>query len=234
MARHLCFPGLIAAATLAQPAMATDLSEPYKAWGIEPAWQAVIATDRIEIDVRFGTAKATLPYPIIKETETGAIVDLPTIQTRLILTDALCRDIAVGMPHPQTAELHFNGEILRGCAGAPGALLADTKWQVAALNGQPVGGEVSATLDFDLSAKITGDTGCNKFFGEYSIHGEGISLGDLASTKIACPGSLDMQEAAMLSALSQTRRFDFDGDGRLLMIGGPQDTPLLTATPRSE
>lgn len=234
MARHLCFSGLIAAATLGQPAMATDLTEPYKVWGVEPDWQVLIATDRIEIDVRFGTAKATLPYPIIKETETGAVVDLPTIQTLLILTDTLCRDIAVGMPHPQTAALHFNGEILHGCGGSPGALLADTKWQIVAMNGEQVGGEVSATLEFDLSAKITGDTGCNKFFGEYTIHGEGISLGDLASTRMACAGSLNTRETAILSALSQTRRFDFDGDGRLLMIGGPQDTPLLTATPRPE
>jgi len=38
-----------------------------------------------------------------------------------------------------------------------------------------------------------------------------------------------MQERRIFDALEQVRRFDLDDTGALLLIGGPEDAPLLKA-----
>jgi heat shock protein HslJ len=209
-------------------------SDPYRAWGIEPAWHAILFDDRIEISTRFGQASVTLPFPIIRETGTGMVVDLPTINTQLLLSDTLCRDIAVGMPHPQTAELHFNGEILFGCGGSPASLIADTKWRIEMVGDMLMPDTDPALIEFRERDTLSGTTGCNGFFGKYHVHGEGIVLDDIARTRMACPAPLDKQERAVFDALQSTRRFDFDATGRLLLIGGPNDAALMTAVPNKE
>jgi len=46
---------------------------------------------------------------------------------------------------------------------------------------------------------------------------------------MACPDALMKQERRVLEALEQVRRFDFNQNGALVLIGGPEDKPLLTA-----
>lgn len=226
--------GSVAAISLLLAQSVCAQSTPYRAWGVEPAWHAILFDDRIEISTRFGQASVTLPFPIIRETGTGMVVDLPTINTQLVLSDTLCRDIAVGMPHPQTAELHFNGEILLGCGGSPVSLIAGTTWRIEMVGDMLMQDTAPALIEFRDDDTLSGTTGCNGFFGKYRVHGEGIVLDGIASTRMACSAPLDKQERAVFDALRSTRRVDFDATGRLLLIGGPNDAALVTAVPNRE
>lgn len=72
------------------------------------------------------------------------------------------------------------------------------------------------TLVFDLKEnKISGNGGCNNFFGPIKIEGNKISIGDLVSTKMYCEG---VEEQAFLTKLKEINRFYATEDGKNLSL----------------
>jgi heat shock protein HslJ len=71
-----------------------------------------------------------------------------------------------------------------------------------------------ATLTAELAAgSISGDTGCNTFSGGYTVDGDTIEIGELASTLTACPSEeLAQQEADYLAALGLATSYEVAGD----------------------
>lgn len=75
-------------------------------------------------------------------------------------------------------------------------LLDDTQWQLASwtnADGQskpvPDSAATPVTLDFSTSGgqrKVSGFSGCNRFTGTYDLSGGQLSIGPLASTRMAC------------------------------------------------
>jgi heat shock protein HslJ len=75
----------------------------------------------------------------------------------------------------------------------------------------PVAGS-SATAKFD-GTQISGTGGCNTFSGPYSVDGDTITIGPLASTLRACADpAVDQQEQQYLQALSLAKTFAVSGD----------------------
>jgi heat shock protein HslJ len=60
------------------------------------------------------------------------------------------------------------------------------------------------------SGRITGNGGCNQFFGGYTLSGNHIKIGPLASTRKGCPG-LILAETAFFATLEAANRFEQDG-----------------------
>ena len=55
-------------------------------------------------------------------------------------------------------------------------LLGD--WIIAEINGKaPVAGS-TPTVTFDADGKLNGNGSCNRFFGGYTLSGEGLTVGD--------------------------------------------------------
>lgn len=72
------------------------------------------------------------------------------------------------------------------------------------------------TLVFDLKEnKISGNGGCNNYFGPIKIEGNKISIGDLVSTKMFCEG---VEEHAFLMKLKEINRFYATEDGKSLSL----------------
>jgi heat shock protein HslJ len=68
------------------------------------------------------------------------------------------------------------------------------------------------TAEFDANT-ISGNTGCNSFNGPYSVDGDSIEIGPLASTRAACPNEeLQQQEQAYLAALELAITFEITGN----------------------
>ena len=72
-------------------------------------------------------------------------------------------------------------------------------------------------------ARITGNGGCNRFFGGYAISGNHIKIGPLASTRKGCPGLIKLEATffATLQAASSFEQTDttlilFDAAGNTL------------------
>ena len=87
-------------------------------------------------------------------------------------------------------------------------------------------GGVEMTTTFAPQA-VTGNTGCNRFNGPYEVEGDGITIGQLASTKAACPTQeLQQQETDYLAALRLATTFRVTGN-RLDLLR-PEDTIAAT------
>jgi heat shock protein HslJ len=71
-----------------------------------------------------------------------------------------------------------------------------------------------ATLTAEFTADgVSGNGGCNQFNGPYTIDGQNITIGPLASTRMACPDEeLQQQETDFFAALELATTFQVTGD----------------------
>jgi len=70
----------------------------------------------------------------------------------------------------------------------------------------------TVTADFK-DGQITGSAGCNSYMGPYTIDGDSITIGPLASTRKACSSDeLSKQEASYLAALEVAKTFAVTGN----------------------
>jgi heat shock protein HslJ len=73
-------------------------------------------------------------------------------------------------------------------------------------------GDVALTTTFD-DQDVSGHAGCNSFNGPYTVDGDAIEIGPLASTMAACPNEeLQQQETDYLAALELATSFAVTGD----------------------
>lgn len=201
----------------------------YRARGNEPGWSVLLADDTVELTADYGALTRNAPRPDVQVQPGAYVFDLPDISARLTLEDRLCEDDATGMPHPHHATLTLEGRTLTGCGGDPASLLTGVTWQIEDVGGKGIIGSSEITMNFAPNGRVSGGSGCNRFLGGFDLTGEELSFGQMAGTMMACPEALMIQERAVLDALGAVRRFGFDDTGALLLIGGPEDAPLLTA-----
>lgn len=143
---------------------------------------------------------------------------------------ARCRDAMSGLWHPATALLTVGGDTYPGCAGDPVELLAVGEWLVLTIDGNSIPEEPPVTIEFLAAGRVAGSGGCNRYGGSFAI-GEGLTFGpDLMSTMMACTDSVMATERRLLDALAGIRGFDFDDDGRLLLMRA--DQPAIVARRR--
>ena len=81
--------------------------------------------------------------------------------------------------------------------------------------------QLNTTQNLTFEAgKVSGNAGCNNFFGAYTVKSSSLTFGALASTRKACQASIMEQENLFLKRLSSTKRFFVSQDGlRLTLIG---------------
>lgn len=96
--------------------------------------------------------------------------------------------------------------------------LAGTSWEaVNFYNGnQAIVGVItgtSLTAEFGRDGTLSGNGGCNNYSGPYTVDGDKIKIGPLASTMMACtdPDGIMEQEAQYLSALQMAETYQVEG-----------------------
>jgi heat shock protein HslJ len=108
------------------------------------------------------------------------------------------------------------------------AAVAGTDWELhelhqlqGALVPQGNGGR-RATIRFEAdTARVAGFSGCNRYFGSYTLDGAALRFGGIGMTKMACPQGMSL-ERMLASALEATRRYEIaDGTLTLLSDAGP-------------
>jgi heat shock protein HslJ len=102
-------------------------------------------------------------------------------------------------------------------------IITDKYWKLLQLKGKTIAaveGQVKEPGFFldGKDKKISGNGGCNTFFGTYSLsEGSRISFSEIGSTKMACP---DMDtESHFLQVLSETDNYALWGDTLVLYKG---------------
>lgn len=66
------------------------------------------------------------------------------------------------------------------------------------------------TASFAEDGKVSGASGCNTYAGSYTMDGEKITIGPLATTRMACPEPIMAQEQAFLAALASTAAYSME------------------------
>lgn len=99
-----------------------------------------------------------------------------------------------------------------------GNIPVESNWEVEHIYAE--GSEIAppaghdATLAFLKDGKIAGDTGCNRFFGDFSAEKSTLKFENVGSTRMMCP---DMAfETAFLQAISNTAAYNI-GNGSLAL-----------------
>lgn len=100
-----------------------------------------------------------------------------------------------------------------GAMSEPTNDLAGTSWSLSELAGAaPVEGRDPATIEFTTEGRVAGSSGCNRFFGGYTVEGASLTIGQVGSTMMACEPELMQQEQALFAALGQAAGYTIAGD----------------------
>ncbi|MBX9700891.1 MAG: META domain-containing protein [Acetobacteraceae bacterium] len=99
----------------------------------------------------------------------------------------------------------------------PAHALADRRWVATEIGGAPVAAGVTSDITFTTAGQVHGSGGCNRIAGGYRLEGaDGIRIGPLAGTMMACEDPKDAQERRFHEALGAARHWRIT-DGTLLL-----------------
>ena len=103
--------------------------------------------------------------------------------------------------------------MLAACGSGDTVNLDGTEWALASLNGSSPIGEANFTLVFS-EGRVSGKSGCNSYFSDYTRDGESLSISVLGSTLMACigPAGLMDQETEYQSVLANVDSFSVEGN----------------------
>lgn len=180
---------------------------PFRASGNEPFWAVEYTGWQLALE-RPGRATVTLDAQVLDRRPDGLRVQAGNEPGAwlLELTEAVCRDTMSGQSYPYRATLKAEGQTLHGCGGDPARLLQGVRWAVTQVNGAPV--QAPAFIEFMADGRVAGHAGCNRFFGQYAVSGEGLALSGLGSTRMACSDAAMRQEDALNRLLTGVQSFE--------------------------
>jgi heat shock protein HslJ len=87
--------------------------------------------------------------------------------------------------------------------------LSGSAWRPSYISASALPSKARMFVQFKPDGLITGNGGCNRFFGPYSISGNTIKIGPLASTRKGCPGLIQV-ETAFFATLEAATTFERD------------------------
>ncbi|VVM08568.1 hypothetical protein MAMC_02289 [Methylacidimicrobium cyclopophantes] len=94
------------------------------------------------------------------------------------------------------------------------APLRETYWKLVCLEGRPIEAGACRQEPHLIFARKTprvfGSGGCNRLIGSFQVDGDRLFLGQIASTRMACPSGGE-QEAVFLNALGRVARYRIRG-----------------------
>ncbi len=102
--------------------------------------------------------------------------------------------------------------LLTACAGGEDAGLQGTTWELVKMgDALPVAGTTVTIMFEDGSA--SGSAGCNSYSGRYSLDGESLAFGEIASTLMACmePGVMEQESDYLVFLQQATSHAILDG-----------------------
>jgi len=106
--------------------------------------------------------------------------------------------------------------------GGSGVELTGVHWRAISVGDREIAEDSGVFIQFEVDGSVNGNSGCNSFFGSLEESDSGIGMGQLGSTRKACPEPAMSLEATFLEAITQTddiksgsgsmRLLDSDGD----------------------
>ncbi|MEZ4875375.1 MAG: META domain-containing protein [Flavobacteriaceae bacterium] len=99
---------------------------------------------------------------------------------------------------------------------------------VTAINGTPISENAPNIVFSALDKGVSGNTGCNRFFGNYTLDLYALSFSEIASTEMACDQPIMDTENAFISVLNNTGSYALQ-NGELVLYSKTDRAVLLSA-----
>jgi heat shock protein HslJ len=99
-----------------------------------------------------------------------------------------------------------------------GAAMTGIEWRPTLLGADEVATDSGIFVLFAVDGSIKGNGGCNSFFGSLQTSDDGLSVGELGATRMACPPEIMDREIAFMQALQETTQFEM-GKNSLQLLG---------------
>jgi heat shock protein HslJ/uncharacterized membrane protein len=220
MSSHKISGATIGAAAMALLMTGGARAASWTATGNEPGWHVEVSDQAIAFSTMDGAALTVTPLP--KPTRASELaVYAATVDGKpftLVAVDKLCTDTMSGMQFPKTVAVTVGETAYAGCGGDPLSLLLGDR-RVIQIEGEPVVAGSEASIAFDLDGSVHGNASCNRFFGSYTLTGEGLTISNAGASMMACEEAFMQQEQRFLAALDAVRGFERAADGQLRLIG---------------
>jgi heat shock protein HslJ len=110
--------------------------------------------------------------------------------------------------------------LMAGCSGDSHDVLKleEGLWVLNDARDVPLPAGVVPTAGFHESV-LRGSTGCNQYTAPYTVDGDSMDIGAVASTRMACPSPRDTVEQGYVAALGLVGGWAIDGDELVLSDG---------------
>jgi heat shock protein HslJ len=81
-------------------------------------------------------------------------------------------------------------------------VLLTTEWNLVTMAGAaPLDGAM-ATISFTEEGTLNGTTGCNSYFGDYTLDGTSLTVGQLGQTEMWCEGRMEQEQTFLMMLMS--------------------------------
>ena len=197
-----------------------DLEMPFEARGNEPFWHATLEGGELLITRPFeeqGTRRVPVEVKTANRHGRTFVATLADLPITLTVARQLCDDSMSGAQYPAQVRLQVGDDEFRGCGGDRQRLLRGAIWVVEDLAGAGIIDRSRITIEFLEGNRIAGRASCNRYTGTYELRGEGMAIGPLASTRMACAPALMNQEERFLNLLDQVNSVRIGQQGQLLL-----------------
>jgi heat shock protein HslJ len=97
-----------------------------------------------------------------------------------------------------------------------GAGMTGITWRPTVVGAEEIPDDSGIFVLFEVDGSINGNGGCNSFSGSLVKTDDGIAVGELRSSRMACPEAIMDREIAFMQALQNAVHFEL-GDDRLLL-----------------
>lgn len=119
--------------------------------------------------------------------------------------------------------------VLGGCASVPAAQEVYGSWVIEQARSAPILDKRRARLVLGRDGRLSGHNSCNAMNGSFTLQDAKITIGPIATTRMACAELQREQEDRILSALELAASARVRDDG-LLEIRDAEGRGLLRAT----
>ena len=106
----------------------------------------------------------------------------------------------------------LQGKTLTPPGTAGGGALTGVQWRPTYVGAEAVPEDAGLWVQFEVDGSIKGHAGCNAFFGSLETTDDGVKVGPLGSTRMACPEPIMDRESVYLSALQKGALFEVSGE----------------------
>ena len=111
--------------------------------------------------------------------------------------------------------------------GVASAQISGEPWQVTSVEGSTVAEPGKTKFVVEADGTFAASIGCNAMRGKAEIQGSSLTIGPMASTRMACPEPLGSLEAAFQRALQQSASFRRDGETLTLLDASGAEKMVL-------